>query len=111
MRGCTSPNAAITLLPSLSEPLRPGCCHGASAGPACSDDLFNLSPAQIHERRIAVLPQSLSAALDALERDAVVCGALGDTLSREFVRIKRDEWLEYARHVSPWEMSRYAAAF
>jgi glutamine synthetase len=88
-----------------------GIDRALDPGPACSDDLFNLSPAQIHERRIAVLPQSLSAALDALERDAVVCGALGDTLSHEFVRIKRDEWLEYARHVSPWEMSRYAAAF
>jgi glutamine synthetase len=88
-----------------------GIDRALDPGPACSDDLFNLSLAQIHERRIALLPQSLSAALDALERDAVVCGALGDTLSREFVRIKRDEWLEYARHVSPWEMSRYAAAF
>jgi glutamine synthetase len=88
-----------------------GIDRALDPGPACSDDLFNLSLAQIHERRIALLPQSLSAALDALERDAVVCDALGDTLSREFVRIKRDEWLEYARHVSPWEMSRYAAAF
>ena len=88
-----------------------GIDRALDPGPACSDDLFNLSLAQIHERRIALLPQSLSAALDALERDAVVCDALGDTLSREFVRIKRDEWLEYARHVSLWEMSRYAAAF
>lgn len=80
-------------------------------GPACTDDLFELSLAQIVERGIAVLPQSLSTAVDALERDEVICAALGKTLSREFIRLKRGEWTEYARHVSPWEMARYAAAF
>jgi glutamine synthetase len=80
-------------------------------GPACTDDLFQLSLAQIRERGIAVLPQSLSAALDALERDEVICAALGETLSREFIRLKRAEWIDYARHVSPWEMARYADAY
>ena len=80
-------------------------------GPACTDDLFQLNLSQIRERGIAVLPQSLSAALDALEGDEVIRAALGDTLSREFIRLKRAEWTEYARHVSPWEMARYAAAF
>jgi glutamine synthetase len=41
----------------------------------------------------------------------VVRGALGETLSNEFIRLKRMEWVEYARHVSGWELQRYAAAF
>ena len=81
------------------------------AGPACTDDLFQLSLAQIRDRGIPVLPQSLSAALDALEGNDVIRAALGETLSREFILIKRAEWTDYARHVSPWEMARYAAAF
>ena len=49
--------------------------------------------------------------VDALAGDEVICNALGDTLSGEFIRLKRDEWTEYARHVSGWEMARYATAF
>ena len=80
-------------------------------GPDCEDDLFTLSPAQIAERGIALLPQHLAEAVGALEDDATVCGALGDTLAREFVALKRSEHAEYARHVSDWELQRYATAF
>ncbi len=80
-------------------------------GPDCNEDLFNLSLAQIAERGIAVLPQSLAEAVDALEADATVSGALGDTLTREFVALKRDEHTAYARHVSDWELQRYVTAF
>ncbi|HSI61309.1 MAG TPA: type III glutamate--ammonia ligase [Ideonella sp.] len=80
-------------------------------GPDCSEDLFNLPLSAIRERGIPLLPQSLEQAIAALEADEVVCGALGDTLAAEFVRLKRAEWLEYARHVSGWELQRYADAF
>jgi glutamine synthetase len=65
----------------------------------------------MRERGIGLLPQSLNEALDALQADAVVCGALGDTLTAEFLRLKRAEWTDYARHVSGWELDRYAATF
>ncbi len=67
--------------------------------------------ADIRARRIALLPQSLEAATDALEASELMQRTLGPTLHREFVRLKRDEWLAYARHVSGWELERYAALF
>jgi glutamine synthetase len=80
-------------------------------GPATLDDLFELPAAQRRERGIAVLPQSLAEAVDALEHDAVLAEALGAELVEAFVQLKRDEWLAYARQVTPWEMARYAALF
>jgi glutamine synthetase len=80
-------------------------------GPACEDDLFALDPARIRARGIATLPQSLAEALAALAGDEVVRAALGEPLACEFERLKRAEWIEFARHVSAWELDRYVTAF
>jgi glutamine synthetase len=81
------------------------------AGPAVTDDLFTLPLSEIRARGIGLLPQTLNQACEALEGDAVITAALGETLSAEFVKLKRDEALAYARHVSAWELERYGARF
>jgi glutamine synthetase len=88
-----------------------GVDRALDPGPACTDDLFALPLPAIRERGIALLPQSLEAAIDAFEASELMQRTLGATLHREFIRLKRDEWLGYARHVSAWELEHYAAAF
>jgi glutamine synthetase len=88
-----------------------GIERGLEPPPDCTDDLFTFTPAQLHERGIGLLPQSLSEACDALEQDETICAALGSTLTEQFLRLKRDEATEYARHVSEWEFRRYADLF
>jgi glutamine synthetase len=80
-------------------------------GPACIEDLFKLSLTDIRLRGIEVLPQSLNEAIDALQANEVIADALGDTLCDQFCQLKREEWTEYARHVSGWELARYGAMF
>ena len=41
----------------------------------------------------------------------VICDALGPDLSKEFIELKRMEWVEYSRHVSEWELNRYVEFF
>jgi len=77
----------------------------------CTEDLFELSLAQIRERGIALLPQSLGEALDALAADELICTTLGETLTRQFLSLKRAEIADYQHHVSDWELRRYAEAF
>jgi glutamine synthetase len=88
-----------------------GIAKRLDPGPACTDDLFEQPLAALRDRGIGVLPQSLGEAVDALERDDVLCEALGATLAREFIAAKRAEWIAYARHVSEWEMRRYGELF
>lgn len=88
-----------------------GIERGLDPGPATTDDLFALDADERRRRGIPALPATLPAAVDALEHDAVLCAALGPTLAAEFVRLKREEWAEYASQVSAWELARYATAF
>src|SRR5690606_22479412 len=77
-------------------------------GPRISADIYEWSPRRIREAGIKLLTQILAEALDARGQDEVVINALGAPLAREFIELKRMEWVEYSRHVSDWERRRYA---
>ncbi|MGI4815820.1 MAG: type III glutamate--ammonia ligase [Janthinobacterium lividum] len=79
-------------------------------GAPANDNLYDCTPEQLVERKIGVLPQNLSVALDALEADELIHGALGP-VADEFLKLKRMEWLEYMRHVSDWELKSYLEFF
>ncbi|MFF4692316.1 glutamine synthetase family protein [Streptomyces sp. NPDC001307] len=58
--------------------------------------------------RAALLPQSLSAALDALESDTALTDLLGKDFTTSFLTYKRDELERFGRHVTDWEFTEYA---
>jgi glutamine synthetase len=82
-----------------------------SAGPGTADNLYDYSPAQLKQHGIDILPQNLNEAIRAFEDDSVIRDALGNSLSEEFIMLKDMEWVEYMRHVSDWEIKRYAEFF
>ncbi|WP_298010841.1 type III glutamate--ammonia ligase [uncultured Aquabacterium sp.] len=73
-------------------------------------NLYEWSDAQLKDAGIGLLPQNLGAALDALEADELITGALGP-VAKEFLKLKRMEWIEYQRHVSDWEVKQYLEFF
>ncbi len=74
-------------------------------------NLYELSEKELQAQKIPLLPQSLLEAVQALEQDEVVQQGLGKDLAAEFIRLKRMEWIEYSRHVSDWETTRYLEFF
>ncbi|MET9129173.1 glutamine synthetase family protein [Streptomyces antibioticus] len=55
----------------------------------------------------ALLPSSLSAALDAFEADTALTGLLGKDFATAFLSYKRDEVERFRRHVTDWEFTEY----
>src|SRR5947209_2891706 len=55
----------------------------------------------------ALLPADLRDAVDALEEDEVVRGALGERYAAAYSAAKRAEWEEYHNAISQWEIDRY----
>ncbi len=80
-------------------------------GPPQNINFYALSPAEIAARNIEILPQSLSQAVEALAQSDLFKSALGADFIDEFVTLKREEWLDYHRHVSDWETKRYLSFF
>ncbi|HEY3433595.1 MAG TPA: type III glutamate--ammonia ligase [Rhodocyclaceae bacterium] len=73
-------------------------------------NLYELTPAQLKEEGIEILPQNLHEALLALDKDEVLTKALGP-VADEFLKLKHMEWVEYMRHVSDWEINSYLEFF
>ena len=49
--------------------------------------------------------------VDELEKDDLVKDTLGDHIFEHFLAAKREEWHDYIRHVSPWEVDRYLGVY
>jgi glutamine synthetase len=81
------------------------------AGEPTNENVYEIPFDQLKKRGIKILPQSLKEAVDALEADKVICEGLGIDLAKEFISLKRMEWVEYSRHVSKWEVDRYLEMF
>jgi glutamine synthetase len=52
-------------------------------------------------------PQTLDAALDALEADAGLRATLGEEFVKVFIAVKRFELARFHSHVSDWEVNEY----
>lgn len=74
-------------------------------------DVYEWSAVQMQAAGLATLPQTLGDAVAALRQDAALTGAIGSYLLDQFIALKQAEWIEYCRHVSPWETQRYGAMF
>ena len=75
--------------------------------PPVNEDVYDFDERDLSERAIGTLPGTLSEALDALEQDEVIGGALGPAVLEAFLRAKRAEWDEYRIQVTSWELGRY----
>lgn len=72
-----------------------------------STNVFELSPKDRRSLDIRRLPETLSHALDELERSELMAETLGEHLFDWFLRNKRKEWEAYQHHVSSFELERY----
>jgi glutamine synthetase len=80
-------------------------------GPPVNKNIFTMSHRERRHLRIDELPGNLSEALDELEKDELMRELLGEHLFEHYLAAKREEWLDYIKHVSPWEVERYLGAY
>ena len=72
-----------------------------------SDDVWELTDAERQAMGIQPLPESLDEALKIMERSDFVASVLGEHAFEYFLRNKHQEWEEYRRQVTPFELENY----
>ncbi len=88
-----------------------GIDNALDPGPRNDDNLYEVPEDELRRRGIDFLPTTLSEALDHLEQDEVVQGALGPEYAPYYIRIKREEWRQYHQSVSQWEIDNYLGLY
>ena len=72
-----------------------------------NENIWEMSHRERRRLRIDDLPHDLNEALDELEKDPVITGALGEHVTRHFLEAKRQEWRDYITQVTEWELESY----
>ena len=76
--------------------------------PASIDkNIFEMTEKERKENGIESLPSNLLEAVCEMEKDEFIRSVLGDHLSERYILAKKEEWEQYSRHVSSWEIEQY----
>ena len=75
------------------------------------DNIFAMDAATRAAKGIASLPGTLKEAVDAMKDDALICEALGEHVTAQYIAGKEREWDAYRTHVSKWEIEQYLVTY
>ena len=88
-----------------------GIEHETDPGPPVNKNIYTMSHRERRHLKIDELPGNLNDALDTLEKDDLMRDTLGEHIFTHFIAAKREEWFDYIKQVTPWEIDRYLTAY
>jgi len=88
-----------------------GIDRGIDPGEPLMSDPSDVPEEERERRGIRRLPTTLREALDHLEKDEVLRGALGDVLGREYLALKRSEWRGFEGKDVGYEIEKHFYAY
>jgi len=96
---------SVTLAAALD-----GIRRGEDPPEPLDEGLVMYDDEELQRRGTPRLPGTLGDALNAFADDLVVQHALGDVIVDQLLNVKKAEWEDYRRYVSPWELAHYGGA-
>jgi glutamine synthetase len=103
-------NSYLALAVQLAAGLD-GVEHKRTPPDPVNKNIFTMSEREKRRHKITELPRDLHEALETLEKDKVVCDALGPHILERLLEAKRGEWREYSAQVHDWEVERYLGRY
>jgi glutamine synthetase len=75
--------------------------------PEATNDIFEMTTAELDEAGIKTLPKNLGEAIELFEKSETMKEILGEHIHTFYSENKKREWADYIKHVTPWEVDRY----
>ncbi len=75
------------------------------------ESLYSVSDEELRSRNVGMLPMTLGEAIIELELDGVIREALGDHIYERYVAALRQQWHDYRKCISQWEVDHYLEAY
>ncbi|NLI18418.1 MAG: glutamine synthetase [Actinomycetales bacterium] len=99
-------NPYLALAVTLAAGLK-GIEEGYELPPGADDNVWELTDDERRAMGITALPSSLERAVAEMEGSELVAETLGEDVFDFVIRNKHQEWREYRRQVTPWELKRF----
>ncbi len=74
---------------------------------AVSRNLYQMHQEELEKTGAQLLPGDLMEALYEMEQDALISDTLGPHICHEYMQAKKQEWEEFCRAVTDWEINHY----
>lgn len=84
-----------------------GIRQGEEPPAPVDENLVTYDEDELNRLGVPRLPSTLGEALEAFAADDSIRNAIGPYIFDQLLTVKRAEWVDYRRHVSPWEHLRY----
>lgn len=70
-------------------------------------NIYQLSKVEKEQYEIDRLPESLGHALAILQKSQLVEDTLGTHIYKNYIHVKKEQWEDYRKQVTPWEINKY----
>jgi len=70
-------------------------------------NIYQLSDSEKERYNIDRLPESLGHAIAIMEKSALVKETLGEHIFENYIHVKKKQWEDYRKQVTPWEIDKY----
>jgi glutamine synthetase len=74
-------------------------------------DIFKMTPAEMAEAGISVMPGSLKEAIEELKANPIAKATLGKHIYEKYITAKEKEWDRFRTAVSDWEIDEYLTVY
>jgi glutamine synthetase len=78
---------------------------------AVNKDIYEMSPAQMAEEGITVLPSDLKEAVEEMKANPISKDTLGPHIYEKYIEAKEKEWDSYRIAVTDWELEKYLSIY